>query len=121
MTFCLYFFLSKGFLSTISCLSSTLLLTLVTWDRLISVTRPLYRRSSSKMRLGKYFYINWKSCNKQNLNIFRVSFRLVALWSLSSAVAGAPLSATEYFGSHFYGTNGVCLSVHIHDPYAMVR
>ncbi|XP_050069313.1 relaxin receptor 2 [Anopheles maculipalpis] len=88
----------SGFLSTLSCQSSTLLLTLVTWDRLVSVTRPLYQRSSSKTR---------------------VILRLALLWGVATAAAVAPLSATEYFGPHFYGSNGVCLSVHIHDPYAM--
>uniref|UniRef100_A0A8D8P919 Relaxin receptor 2 n=1 Tax=Culex pipiens TaxID=7175 RepID=A0A8D8P919_CULPI len=87
-----------GFLSTLSCQSSTLLLTLVTWDRLISVTRPLYQRSNSKTR---------------------VIMRLALLWGVAAAAAAAPLSATDYFGSHFYGSNGVCLSIHIHDPYAM--
>uniref|UniRef100_A0A182QT29 G-protein coupled receptors family 1 profile domain-containing protein n=1 Tax=Anopheles farauti TaxID=69004 RepID=A0A182QT29_9DIPT len=88
----------SGFLSTLSCQSSTLLLTLVTWDRLVSVTRPLYQRSGSKTR---------------------VILRLALLWGVATAAAVAPLSATEYFGPHFYGSNGVCLSVHIHDPYAM--
>ncbi|XP_058115947.1 relaxin receptor 2-like [Anopheles ziemanni] len=88
----------SGFLSTLSCQSSTLLLTLVTWDRLVSVTRPLYQRSSSKTR---------------------VILRLALLWGVATAAAVAPLSATEYFGPHFYGSNGVCLSIHIHDPYAM--
>ncbi|ETN62691.1 hypothetical protein AND_005609 [Anopheles darlingi] len=88
----------SGFLNTLSCQSSTLLLTLVTWDRLVSVTRPLYQRPSSKTR---------------------VILRLVVLWGVATAAAVAPLSATEYFGPHFYGSNGVCLSIHIHDPYAM--
>ncbi|XP_021706674.1 relaxin receptor 2 [Aedes aegypti] len=88
----------SGFLSTLSCQSSTLLLTLVTWDRLISVTRPLYQRSGSKTR---------------------VILRLALLWGVAASAAAAPLSATDYFGPQFYGTNGVCLSIHIHDPYAM--
>ncbi|XP_058055872.1 relaxin receptor 2-like [Anopheles bellator] len=88
----------SGFLNTLSCQSSTLLLTLVTWDRLVSVTRPLYQRPSSKTR---------------------VILRLVLLWGVATGAAVAPLSATEYFGAHFYGSNGVCLSIHIHDPYAM--
>ncbi|XP_058823896.1 relaxin receptor 2-like isoform X2 [Topomyia yanbarensis] len=87
-----------GFLNTLSCQSSTLLLTLVTWDRLISVTRPLYQRSGSKTR---------------------VIMRLALLWGIAAAAAAAPLSATDYFGPHFYGSNGVCLSIHIHDPYAV--
>ncbi|XP_055612415.1 relaxin receptor 2 [Uranotaenia lowii] len=88
----------SGFLSTLSCQSSTLLLTLVTWDRLISVTRPLYQRANSKTR---------------------VILRLALLWGIAVAAAAAPFSSTEYFGPHFYGSNGVCLSIHIHDPYAM--
>lgn len=39
-----------GFLSTLSCQSSTLLLTMVTWDRLMSVTRPLQPRPPNKIR-----------------------------------------------------------------------
>lgn len=50
----------------------------------------------------------------------RAAFRLGALWAISSATAAAPLSGTAYFGPHFYGNNGVCLSLHIHDPYAKV-
>jgi hypothetical protein len=34
-------------------------------------------------------------------------------------VAVAPFSK-GYFGDEFYGNNGVCLPLHIHDPYAMV-
>ncbi|KAH8289847.1 hypothetical protein KR054_011873, partial [Drosophila jambulina] len=86
-----------GFLSTFSCQSSTLLLTLVTWDRLMSVTRPLKPRDTEK---------------------FRIVLRLLLLWGISFGLAAAPLLATPYFGSHFYGNNGVCLSLHIHDPYA---
>ncbi|XP_067635997.1 relaxin receptor 2 [Eurosta solidaginis] len=87
-----------GFLSTFSCQSSTLLLTLVTWDRLMSVTRPLKPRDSRKTR---------------------IAFRLVLLWSISFVLAAVPFLPIKYFGSHFYGTNGVCLSLHIHDPFAM--
>uniref|UniRef100_W8BE74 Relaxin receptor 2 n=1 Tax=Ceratitis capitata TaxID=7213 RepID=W8BE74_CERCA len=87
----------SGFLSTFSCQSSTLLLTLVTWDRLMSVTRPLKPRDSGKMR---------------------IIFRLVLLWGLSFLLAALPFLPLQYFGGHFYGTNGVCLSLHIHDPFA---
>ncbi|XP_017052214.1 relaxin receptor 2 isoform X1 [Drosophila ficusphila] len=86
-----------GFLSTFSCQSSTLLLTLVTWDRLMSVTRPLKPRDTEKVR---------------------IVFRLLFLWGISFGLAAAPLLANPYFGNHFYGNNGVCLSLHIHDPYA---
>ncbi|XP_034101380.2 relaxin receptor 2 isoform X1 [Drosophila albomicans] len=86
-----------GFLSTFSCQSSTLLLTLVTWDRLMSVTRPLKPRDAEK---------------------FRIVLRLLLVWGMSFILAAAPLMPNDYFGEHFYGNNGVCLSLHIHDPYA---
>ncbi|XP_052856840.1 G-protein coupled receptor GRL101 isoform X3 [Drosophila gunungcola] len=86
-----------GFLSTFSCQSSTLLLTLVTWDRLMSVTRPLKPRDTEKVR---------------------IILRLLLLWGISFGLAAAPLLPNPYFGNHFYGNNGVCLSLHIHDPYA---
>ncbi|KAL9884339.1 uncharacterized protein ACN427_011218 [Glossina fuscipes fuscipes] len=87
----------SGFLSTFSCQSSTLLLTLVTYDRLMSVMNPLQTRDSGHKRMV---------------------VRLLLLWSISFVLAAAPLFPFDYFGRHFYGTNGVCLSLHIHDPYA---
>lgn len=46
---------------------------------------------------------------------------MILLWSVSFALAVAPLvMPSAYFGQHFYGTNGVCLSLHIHDPFAQV-
>lgn len=87
-----------GFLSTLSCESSVLILSLVTWDRFISVTQPLARKQpSAKAAL----------------------VTLVFLWIVAVIVAAAPLStiADNYFGDEFYGSNGVCLSLHIHDPY----
>ncbi|KAI9575080.1 hypothetical protein GQX74_013857 [Glossina fuscipes] len=89
----------SGFLSTFSCQSSTLLLTLVTYDRLMSVMNPLQTRDSGHKRMV---------------------VRLLLLWSISFVLAAAPLFPFDYFGRHFYGTNGVCLSLHIHDPYAKV-
>ncbi|KAL7743911.1 hypothetical protein ACLKA6_003133 [Drosophila palustris] len=86
-----------GFLSTFSCQSSTLLLTLVTWDRLMSVTQPLKPRDTEKIR---------------------IVLRLLLVWGVSFALSAAPLMPNDYFGAHFYGNNGVCLSLHIHDPYA---
>ncbi|KAL3271130.1 hypothetical protein HHI36_021627 [Cryptolaemus montrouzieri] len=88
-----------GFLSTLSCESSVLILTLVTWDRFVSVTQPLARRQPSAKAAAT---------------------TLLILWSFASLVAFAPLSEVmeRYFGDEFYGSNGVCLSLHIHDPYA---
>ncbi|XP_044260408.1 relaxin receptor 2 [Tribolium madens] len=85
-----------GFLSTLSCESSVLILTLVTWDRFVSVTQPLARKQPSPKT---------------------AAFTLIVLWSIAAAVALAPLSE-GYFGDEFYGNNGVCLPLHIHEPYA---
>ncbi|XP_061402438.1 relaxin receptor 1 [Musca vetustissima] len=87
----------SGFLNTFSCQSSTLMLTLVTWDRLMSVMRPLQAKDNRRKR---------------------VILRLLALWGVSFVLAAAPLFPLDYFGTHFYGTNGVCLSLLIHDPFA---
>ncbi|XP_072379113.1 uncharacterized protein Lgr4 [Diabrotica undecimpunctata] len=89
-----------GFLSTLSCESSVLILTLVTWDRFVSVTQPLLRKQPSK-------------------KIAAVT--LIALWSFATIVSLIPLSdfTSNYFGDEFYGNNGVCLSLHIHEPYSM--
>ncbi|KAB0799023.1 hypothetical protein PPYR_06903 [Photinus pyralis] len=87
-----------GFLSTLSCESSVLILSLVTWDRFISVTQPLARKQPS----AKAAFLT-----------------LTFLWIIAITVAAAPLTtiADQYFGDEFYGSNGVCLSLHIHDPY----
>jgi len=50
----------------------------------------------------------------------RIVLRLLLLWGISFGLAAAPLLPNPYFGTHFYGNNGVCLSLHIHDPYAKV-
>lgn len=73
----------------------------MTWDRFVSVTQPLARRQPSART---------------------AALTLLMLWSFASLVAFAPLSEVtgEYFGDEFYGSNGVCLSLHIHDPYAKV-
>ncbi|XP_049822980.1 relaxin receptor 2 [Aethina tumida] len=88
-----------GFLSTLSCESSVLILTLVTYDRFISVTQPLARKQPSPRT---------------------AALTLLILWICASIVALAPISniGSSYFGDEFYGSNGVCLSLHIHDPYA---
>ncbi|KAH8420368.1 hypothetical protein KR009_009646, partial [Drosophila setifemur] len=46
-----------------------------------------------------------------------IVLRLLLLWGISFGLAAAPLLPNPYFGTHFYGNNGVCLSLHIHDPY----
>lgn len=87
----------SGFLSTLSCESTTFLLTLITWDRFTSVTKPLHSRMCKKSRV---FII------------------LSSLWISAIILSATPLTKLNYFGDNFYGNNGVCLSLHIHDPYA---
>lgn len=79
-----------------------LILSLVTWDRFISVTQPLARKQPSAKA---------------------AFFTLLFLWMIAVVVAAAPLFdlVESYFGDEFYGSNGVCLSLHIHDPYDKVR
>jgi hypothetical protein len=90
-----------GFLSTLSCEASILILTLITSDRLASVTRPFDRRQPS---------------------LCRATLLVAVLWLLAAIVAALPLcvETVDYFGEEFYGGNGVCLPLHIHDPFADV-
>ncbi|KAJ8926276.1 hypothetical protein NQ314_021368 [Rhamnusium bicolor] len=80
-----------SFLSTLSCESSVLILSLVTWDRFISVTQPLARKQPSPKT---------------------AALTLLVLWCIAAIVSLAPLShiTKDYFGDEFYGSNGVCLS-----------
>lgn len=48
----------------------------------------------------------------------RVFGILAFLWISAIVLSGTPLTKLNYFGDNFYGNNGVCLSLHIHDPYA---
>ena len=92
---------SAGFLSTMSCESSVLILTLITSDRLASVTRPFDRRQPS---------------------LRRATLLVAVLWLLAAIVAALPLcvETVDYFGEEFYGGNGVCLPLHIQEPFANV-
>lgn len=86
-----------GFLSTLSSQSTTFMLTLITWDRFTSVTKPLHARLSNQTR---------------------ALYHLCPMWIFAIGISLAPMMNNKYFGQHFYGSNGVCLSLHIHDPYA---
>ncbi|XP_021924752.1 relaxin receptor 2-like [Zootermopsis nevadensis] len=88
-----------GFLSTLSCEASVLILTLITSDRLASVTRPFDRRQPS---------------------LCRATLLVLVLWLLAAVVAALPLcvETVDYFGVEFYGGNGVCLPLHVQDPFA---
>lgn len=89
-----------GFLSTLSSESSVLILALITRDRLISITKPLSHQQPTRRQ---------------------ASLHLILLWTTALTIASVPLMGGEYFGPEFYTSNGVCLPLHIHNPYTEVR
>ena len=92
---------AAGFLSTLSCEASVLILMLITSDRLVSVTRPFDRRQPS---------------------LRRATMLVAVLWLFAAVVAALPLcvETVDYFGEEFYGGNGVCLPLHLQKPFADV-
>lgn len=87
----------SGFLSTLSSESSVLILTVITVDRYVSVIHPL-----SQKRRTKVFAI---AC-------------MIILWTIAVILAILPLLVSDLFGNEFYGNNGVCLALQIHDPFS---
>jgi hypothetical protein len=96
-----HFATAAGFLSTLSCEASVLILMLITSDRLVSVTRPFDRRQPS---------------------LRRATLLVALLWLCAAVVAALPLcvETVDYFGEEFYGGNGVCLPLHLQKPFADV-
>ncbi|GFR31162.1 relaxin receptor 1 [Trichonephila clavata] len=43
---------------------------------------------------------------------------ITASWILAAAIAIIPSFNLGYFGDEFYGNNGVCLPLQIHDPFS---
>ncbi|XP_076371807.1 uncharacterized protein LOC143257258 isoform X2 [Tachypleus tridentatus] len=86
-----------GFLCTLSSEVSVFILAVITTDRYISVIHPMSTRNRSiSLAFG---------C-------------MLAVWGLGVFFAAIPLLNVNYFGEEFYGNNGVCLPLHIHNPYA---
>ncbi|KAK8742211.1 hypothetical protein OTU49_002180, partial [Cherax quadricarinatus] len=86
-----------GFLSTLSSEASVFTLTTITLDRYFSIVHPLTLKERT----------------------LRVAFGvMVVTWSLAALLAVLPLLGIQYYGNNFYGSNGMCLPLHIHDPYA---
>ncbi|GIX67361.1 relaxin receptor 2, partial [Caerostris extrusa] len=85
-----------GFLSTLSSESSVLILTIITVDRYTSILYPL----SLKRR-----------------TITSASVAMVGVWSVAIVLSALPLLDIDYYGDEFYGNNGVCLPLQIHDPF----
>lgn len=83
-----------GFLALLSTEASVLTLTFISLERFFIVAFP-YR-----------FH---------RLNIKEVGTVLVIIWIVALTLAASPLIFTSYF-KNFYGINGVCFPLHIHDP-----
>ncbi|KAK3850359.1 hypothetical protein Pcinc_042933 [Petrolisthes cinctipes] len=86
-----------GFLSTLSSEASVLTLTTITLDRYFSIVHPL-------------------TLKERTLRIAIVVMSMT--WTLAATLAFLPLTGINYYGDNFYGSNGMCLPLHIHDPYA---
>uniref|UniRef100_A0A131YI75 Relaxin family peptide receptor 2 n=1 Tax=Rhipicephalus appendiculatus TaxID=34631 RepID=A0A131YI75_RHIAP len=85
----------SGFLSTVSSEASVFTLTVITVDRFASIVYPL----SLKRRTFRFAWI----C-------------MLCVWLVTLLLAAVPMMRPDYYGEEFYGSNGVCLPLHIHDP-----
>ncbi|KAH9381927.1 hypothetical protein HPB48_009298 [Haemaphysalis longicornis] len=86
---------ASGLLSTVSSEASVFTLTVITVDRFASIVYPL----SIKRRTLRFAW-----------------FCMAAVWLLTLLMAAVPMMRPDYYGEDFYGSNGVCLPLHIHDP-----
>ncbi|XP_035704191.1 relaxin receptor 2 isoform X2 [Folsomia candida] len=87
----------SGMLSTLSSEASVLILFLITLDRYLSIVRPFAEKNSS-------MNVAYSICG--------------SLWLCSFILAATPLLGpfSSYFDG-FYASNGLCLPLHIHNPY----
>ncbi|XP_075551631.1 uncharacterized protein LOC142585057 isoform X2 [Dermacentor variabilis] len=85
----------SGFLSTVSSEASVFTLTVITVDRFASIMYPL----SLKRRTFRFAWL----C-------------MLGVWLVALLLAAVPMMRPDYYGEEFYGSNGVCLPLHIHDP-----
>lgn len=85
----------SGFLSTVSSEASVFTLTVITVDRFASIMYPL----SLKRRTFRFAWL----C-------------MICVWLVTLVLAAVPMMRPDYYGEEFYGSNGVCLPLHIHDP-----
>lgn len=86
-----------GILSTFSNEASVLTLTLITLDRYISITLPLFRRRKS----FKFALMN-----------------VCIIWIISLLLSVLPVTIPDYFGEYFYKDNAVCVPFQLHRPRA---
>ncbi|XP_022241761.1 relaxin receptor 2-like [Limulus polyphemus] len=87
-----------GLLSTLSSEASVLILTVITIDRYISVLHPI-------------------SVVEKRRTIKSAFACMATVWSVAVLMSALPLSNIAYYGLEFYGNNGVCLPLHIHNPF----
>ncbi|CAN7994956.1 unnamed protein product [Ixodes hexagonus] len=86
---------ASGLLSTVSSEASVFTLTVITVDRFVSIMYPL----SLKRRTLRFAWC----C-------------MTLVWTITLLMAAVPMFWPDYYGKDFYGSNGVCLPLHIHDP-----
>ncbi|KAH7947936.1 hypothetical protein HPB52_017124 [Rhipicephalus sanguineus] len=75
--------------------ASVFTLTVITVDRFISILYPL-------------------SIKKRTLR--SATCCMICVWLTTFIMAAVPMLWPDYYGQDFYGSNGVCLPLHIHDP-----
>ena len=81
----------SGFVSSLSCQASVLILTTMTTDRYVTIVHPL-KSIGLKVR-GTYI-------------------TLAVIWVVAFVLSAIPLVGIEYF-TNFYGRSGVCLPLHL--------
>ncbi|XP_076337088.1 uncharacterized protein LOC143239649 [Tachypleus tridentatus] len=86
-----------GTLCSISTEASVLILTIITIDRYMSIKYPLTLR-------------------RRTLKLACVC--MLGAWAGALILAVLPLLDKSYFGNEFYGNNGVCLPLFLHEPFA---
>lgn len=88
---------ATGFIALTSCEVSTLILTTMSVDCYLTVSNPYSQH-----------YLTAKTA----------VILLSAEWIIGATIAALPIVLTSSMGN-VYGSNGVCLPLHIHEPYAV--
>ncbi|GBN41103.1 Relaxin receptor 1 [Araneus ventricosus] len=86
-----------GMLSTLSSEASIFIMTIITADRYLSIVYPLVLRRRTMVFAGTL---------------------VAASWVAAATIAIVPVFNLGYFGDEYYGNNGVCLPLQIHDPFS---
>lgn len=87
----------SGVIATISTEGSVFILAVITADRYYSILRPFNKRRTMNFAL----------------------LAMLGVWSASIALAVVPIVAEDFFAEDFYGSNGVCLALQIHETFSM--